>query len=104
MLGSKVNTNSTTCIGEDELSTTLLLLPRPPPRVRVRVAVERIGRHLAGEHHRPRIGIVRRRREPVLRRDVDLGLEEGRERELALRGLDEERRRACARVVVSSLL
>ena len=35
------------------------------------------------------------RRKPVLRRDVDLRLEEGRETELAFRGLDEERRRAC---------
>ena len=31
----------------------------------------------------------------MLRRHVDLGLEEGRETELALGRLDEERRRAC---------
>lgn len=37
------------------------------------------------------------RRKPVLRRDVDLRLQERRKRKLALRGFHEERRRARGR-------
>ena len=65
----------------ENAKTTVGLLPGPPPRIRIRVPVERIGRHLAGEHHRPRVAHVHEggRREPVTVDHVDLGLEEGRE-------------------------